>query len=281
MSADFDAYDYRNGTKNHWRRFVWNRVKDNLEIPARDAVVLYLPGSQALDVVEAERRGFRKHNLIAVDTDARVVRALRAQRLNCLHMHLAQAMLAWPSEPRVSVVMADMQAGFTDDVRAVAEAWNMHPAFTHAVAVFNMLRGRERADSMTRILLDARDGAAYRQLMPFINEDQPYPADVQVHRGVWLAWYLFMKRAHDLAALDGTGATGSDYDDLGCFGVLFPPSYRSSNGRQIFDSVILSKPVRKDFFWSNAREAAQPQWRRAVAAALAVRTQRLNGTLLN
>ena len=41
--------NYKFGRKNNWRRWAWNKAKDRLSVPVKDAVVLYLPSKQNID----------------------------------------------------------------------------------------------------------------------------------------------------------------------------------------------------------------------------------------
>lgn len=117
MASIGHEISYRSGQKNHWRRWVWNRITETLPkgIRPRDATVLYLPGEADLDWPEARRRGYQRENMIACERDPRVVRALRARGVTTISLSLALAMQAWPQGRPVHVVHADLCSGITSE----------------------------------------------------------------------------------------------------------------------------------------------------------------------
>ncbi len=141
--------DYKNGKKNNWRRWQWNRIVEHLESigrPRKEAVVLYLAGTEDLDRREAIRRGFRSNNLIAIDTSSDVVKTLRDKSgIACL-VDLNEAISVWKPPPTIDVLVADFCGGFSaksgmgllNRLR-----WNPLCFSSEAVIAVNMLRGRD------------------------------------------------------------------------------------------------------------------------------------------
>lgn len=129
--------------KNHWRRWQWNRIVERLSMlrtKPRDAVVLYLAGQEDLDRKEALLRGFKPHNLIAVESDTETVRALRGKGVNVINAPLHEVALAWPE---VHVIVADLCCGF--DIRALRLVYALTHAITakRTVLSVNLQRGRD------------------------------------------------------------------------------------------------------------------------------------------
>lgn len=107
-----------NRKKNHWRRWQWNRIVEKLEengIKPKDAIVVYLAGKENADLPEAERRGFCKENMIAVDISTGVIDHLRKNGTICLKSKLSDAIFAWKGTPKIDVVVADFCSGIMQE----------------------------------------------------------------------------------------------------------------------------------------------------------------------
>lgn len=59
--------NYSFGSKNHWRRTIWNEVLRRTQGRERDGYVLYLAGANNLDHAVAIEKRVPEHNLVAID----------------------------------------------------------------------------------------------------------------------------------------------------------------------------------------------------------------------
>lgn len=248
-----DAVAYKNGQKNNWGGREWN-VLSKWTPDHANAVVLYLPGSEDADRKRALDRGFHPANLIAVETNAKVVRKLRAQAVTTINCSLSKVCEAWPAHTPVSILVADFQCGIEKEILDVVGAWLTNPAFSDCALTINLQRGRDK------IQLPAFAGIQNAAIESGIH-------DKATNR----ALLLFMFTCAFVAKSRGMS-----------FGQLLPQevfrmhplqSYRSS--RVTMDSMILKK--RKPIFHSKATQDKKTQ--RLIAAALALRTMRLSGRL--
>lgn len=285
--------DYKFGQKNNWRRRVWNEIARRVA-DRRNALVLYLAGEQDLDRKVAVEHGFRPNNMIIVEKDKRVAACLRAEGKVVLNMSLNDALYAWPNEsPEVAVVYADLCCGLQPDVGALDDVMGEKPSFFGAVALVNMLRGRDAASN------DARQvGARF------------LPDEWQKHRGCLMlvleALTMLSVNKYGNEYTYGTKTPWLDssrelvplhlgpFDakDMHMFGQLWktlcvlPLSYNS--GKNIMDSIVYQGVFSKDPALAREifkKQSAARTWptddsmRHQIRAALAVRTMRTSGRL--
>lgn len=155
MLTDGASKDYHYGQKNNWRRTVHNRIKDRLQVPVKQANVLYLSGQNDLDRPEFLRRGFRGDNLISVERDRDAVYKIRAKGTLCMSGTLSEVVRNVRGL-EFHVVLADFCGGFTDESMHLLFAIIHNPCFGPSVCALNLLRGRDpssneyRADVGTR-----------------------------------------------------------------------------------------------------------------------------------
>lgn len=168
-----------NRRKNHWRRWQWNRITERIEQnnkKTKDAVVLYLAGKDNADLLEAERRGFDKRNMIAVDLDDKVINHLRRDGITCFKSKLSDAIFAWKGDPKIDVIIADFCSGIMQEQFLFAYSLLLSSGLYHrkTVVSVNLQRGRDKCFSDT-----------YR-----VWRDQ-LCVDVTKHRGVGFINLLF------------------------------------------------------------------------------------------
>lgn len=85
MSDEHVNYD--NARKENWRNWQWNLIEKWIKkrgIRRRDARILYLRGKEPADYETALDRGFKRHNLFAIDTVKDRVRDARNHGENCI-----------------------------------------------------------------------------------------------------------------------------------------------------------------------------------------------------
>lgn len=276
-----DAVEYKNGQKNNWRLHLWNRISEVVQ-NKRDSLVIYLPGEKDLDSFVAQRKGFRSANLIAVENNEQVVKALRVRKRTVIHDDLLTVMLNWPAAHGVGVVLADLQHGCTKDVLAILTAWCCLEAFRNSVLLVNMQRGREsQADAGYQAILRNREFVETRSI------------DDTKNRALMLLPGLIGDVArHSGSSADGENACAIAHQFIG-WRVL--PSYRSTPKSPMFDSFLVhdygllpryesagdmlrhvsTAGVDNNFF----AQRIDLEVRQRIAAALAVRRMRLDGRL--
>jgi hypothetical protein len=255
------AVNYKNGRKNNWRRWQWNEVADRVR-NRQEALVLYLPGDKNLDLPEAQRRGFQAWNMIAVEKDRALLRALRAAGQLTVQGDLFCVMGAWPHNIQISAVIADFTHGFYVERVSLFAKLLTHPAFVDAVFSVNLLRGM------------------------FDNADYLKQINRGKHRGELFALVALSAIAHHFAngSAEANAAYGRQILDAVGVGGITINTYRS--GTQTFDSAVFKNPIGK-CMGDRWRGGVDPKWhrslfdwpgydkqRRLISAVLAHRTMR-------
>lgn len=218
--------DYKFGTKNNWRRWKWNRIRELIEGPLDERVVLYLPASEDLDRPEALRRGFRSENLIACDRDGSIVAALRKQGRPVLRGDIFDVALAYRAEA-IAAIDLDLQSGL--ELSVLRRLWPILLKHPTAVLALNIMRGRDGSFSYFR------EGAIEWQKNLGLHQ-------ARAHRGRWAVGVL-------ISLIFGTiGLPWKRYQDRVVAQQLFERAmdvnfheYRS--GRLIFDSAVFRGPI--------------------------------------
>jgi hypothetical protein len=286
MTNDLDATNYGCGSKNNWRNRMWNTVREFTSNPA-DAIVVYLPGAANLDAPAATRKGFKQWNMIAVERDRKVVQHLRReQRQAVMHGSLLHAMVGWPPDRPVGVIVADLVSGFDSHASDIVRAWMCMRPFAQSTLVINMQRGRE-SDGTNRQTVSWQHTELVRALA---RQWDVAPNSRALYTVFALPLFLQMHYSRCApggvlpdnikAAIVTRGLTNGQFWEW-----RFLPPYRS--GRVVMDSVVLKDCGRIEARTELMRTAEnEPQhvivaraMRRKVAAAYAVRTMRFNGTL--
>lgn len=224
--------DYKYGNKAQWRRYTWNRICERTS--DRRGIVLFLPGSGALDVPVAKRKGFSERNMIAVERDPLTIKSLRGRGQLVVEGDLFEVLTAWPVDKPVDVVVADLCCGLTSEVWHGVHGMLINPAFSGATFAFNLLRGR-----------DAFSAEMIRNLHVAFEQETPETAK---HRGLGLinsiiGVFIAAKHTAD-APIDDQEAARLHAR----FVELMRPttySYRSTAGNQWFDTVVFCHPFRQ------------------------------------
>jgi hypothetical protein len=142
---------YKFRTKDHWRRTMWKGIKARLLVPTKDAVVLYMPGPENLDMPVAVGLGFRKDNLIGVDRSEEISKQLRKTGQLCIHGDFWTVVDSWSKTTPLHVLFPDFTGPLVNDTyRGTLNAMSCHsqktgPAGLHVLAA-NVLAGREVID---------------------------------------------------------------------------------------------------------------------------------------
>jgi hypothetical protein len=263
--------DYKFGTKNNWRRWVWNRIVERLHVRPSQAVVLYLAGADDLDRQEAIRRGFREENLIAVERNGENLRALREKKALAVGGDVADVLRAWPTTVPVHVVHSDLCTNFNDAAMVnLISAILYSPATWGAVFSFNLLRGREaRAEALKAFLAD---GCPKHRGNMFAN----LLLDACMHL---MAAEMLQKQLTEVTREDVAWVPDPVFKAAASLLRCTLNSYRS--GMQTFDSCVFVSPSRgvseddRMLVGAEAAKSARQDVRRRIAAVMAHRTMRL------
>jgi hypothetical protein len=133
-------YDFP--SKRHWRRSLWNCVADRLSVARKDALVLYLAGEQDEDREVAIQKGFRSHNLIAVDREKAAVRKLRERGSLALCGDVFDHLDAWNCDRPINAVILDLTCDLSSRVLDSIDRLPYLPQLQDAVIAINVCRGR-------------------------------------------------------------------------------------------------------------------------------------------
>ena len=143
-------FDYKFGNKNNWRRWVWNRITERLNVKPQEALVLYLAGRNDFDRREALRRGFAEHNLIAAELNREARKVLRARKALCIDGEIIDAASFWPPPIPLHVLHADFACGLEAKILARCFTLIASQALNTAVLSFNFMRGRDASTNEMR-----------------------------------------------------------------------------------------------------------------------------------
>lgn len=301
MSACIDGAtkDYKFGQKNNWRRWLWNNiVKRKIDKPLKECLVLYLAGESDLDRKVAVEKGFHPNNLIAVEKDKQVVKSLRDRGVICIHGDFIEVLKAfyW-TDATIDVLIADFCGGFTNKNTKMIDALCAKYLPKQSLVALNLLRGRESGNAIPitckyefeklatmrkehRIKLSAK----YKIAIPQIVPDDPKNRASMFWKSASTLWtydHLELFQAEKNCVL-----TKNELLDLkdSLFDKAITeskPKFRSYNsGTLVYDSVLFSL-IECMPQYRMTPESAPESWSLLpkIRAALAIRTQRMNGTL--
>jgi len=285
--------DYAFGPKKNWRRWAWNRVVERLSVPPAEALVVYLAGADDFDREVALQKGFKAHNLIAVERDKKALAALRSRGVLCIHGDFLDTLYSWPAHTNVHAVIGDLCCGLDVDLAIKIGRLSLSPALRTGLAnTWNFMRGRELSGFNKIFDNDwAIQGLAAEAEMPKSKAREEI-----LHRGKLLVKALAMDMS--CIRLRNAGVKMEEPEDvmaalnshvdvhrqaMRSLCDLTNPifnSYRSTSG-QTFDSVVWKFPNVSNCGANSLpgyyAEKYRPSNQRNVAAILAHRTMRMKG----
>lgn len=276
MEELIDAIDYKNGSKNHWRRTMWNVLSERVQ-DRKHATVLYLPGSRDLDRAEALRRGFRPWNLIAVETNNNVVRHLRARGVNTIRGSLIDVVSAWPTSQRLDVIVADLQCGMTTAALQTIYLWASSTQCANTVLAINLQRGRDPGKTLEGIR-DVCDIPVFKKIQTAFQLERLSRSSMAVAAAA-VCFTLNLRRAcesyGDLSVRINS-ITADEDKFLLCgiahLGWQIVSPYRSAKCSPLFDTAIMWWKLPFDVM--RVVVSGDKRAKRRIAAALAIRTMR-------
>lgn len=140
--------NYKFGNKNNHRRWKWNRIVEklrSLKKTVSEAVVIYLPGPDDLDREIALSKGFKNHNLIAIDLNIKNINKIKINRNNCIQADFLDIMAHWNGNPELDVIDGDFCGGLTESLVDMAILLlEMQGRSRWTVLSINMMRGRDK-----------------------------------------------------------------------------------------------------------------------------------------
>jgi hypothetical protein len=258
--------DYNFKTKNDWRGWVWNRAVEILakkKIAPRDAIVVGLFGSDALDIEWAVKRGFQLKNLFSVERDAKAAKAQRQLGVNTIIGELEEVLWHWRKEPKINFVLADMCAGMIYAVwRRLTDALISSTHIDGCIAI-NLLRGRERSATVEHMRADAAAFSSCLESKSEHHKNYRYfsgGADISKHRGFWFAKNAVLRFSNvvyegklkflERLNYDPIPSFGSEDFELNVgttahfvFDKMRPAYFTYRSGSLSFDSVVLEWPI--------------------------------------
>lgn len=293
--------DYKFGSKNNWRRSMWNEVLRRTDGREKREVILYLAGPNDLDRTVAVSKGVPTQNLIAVDFDRRNVDEVRRDGVPAVYADVLDVLWSWPESRPVCAVILDYHNGFAFTNAAVYDAFERRP-LRDAVMMVNFQRGR---DAWSNSL---RTGIIELGLMDLYDVDEKHRAASFLLHHLWqiVSMSLLQKNIFDdggvVLAMPNTPERKVAFLHLiGMLSDRLDPkfwSYKSDSGNLVFDSVVcwhhfhsltarmtrLGCPTEivtammrhtDDEVATRSSQWAVPAVTRQIAAVLATRTKRL------
>lgn len=251
---------YANKAKNRWRNRMWKNISERLKargIHPKDAVGIYFPSYEDLDRrIAVKRYGFRPYNLIGVDKDKYVCKAMKKRGNLCLHGDLIDAIDSW--RPRLDFIFADYCCGLEIGPRVLMASlldkkWANEN--TSLVVACNMQRGRDQSSNKIR------------------ESIQNYWSGLMTkHRGAQL---LYMLTVIMDAALADNGVQKTTETMIGELDPKFD-SYTQPAHKPTMDSVVFDWHQPNCSIYEHGEFGTLTN---NIRALMAVRTMKINGTL--
>lgn len=149
---------YKITAKSRWRYWLWRNARDALQLVfnlgPKNAVCLYLPGPENLDLTVARRYGFHDYNLIAVDHDKKIVTDLRKKKkVNVIHSDLIELVSNWPDDFEVNFINADFKGCIGPKIKRFIKILMQEKAFKRCVVSINVLGAREKGHARDLVML--------------------------------------------------------------------------------------------------------------------------------
>lgn len=144
MATKGATKDYSFGTKNHWRRTIWNEIVRRAGNKTSHETVLYLAGSEDKDRKIAVGKGIPNDSLVAIDRDRVNVAAVRAEHNKAIDADALDLLWSWPEKRPVCAAVLDFCGGISNATMGLYDAFQREP-LRKAVIVLNLQRGRDAA----------------------------------------------------------------------------------------------------------------------------------------
>jgi hypothetical protein len=268
--SDGSSKDYAFGSKNHWRRTIWNEVLRRTAGAEKSQPILYLAGPEDLDRTVAMSKGVPRNNLIAIDRTSSNIAAARNNGNIAIEADINAVLWSWPDSRPICAVLLDYCGGIYQETYATFHAF-ARPALSNAVVMINLLRGRDAWHSKNQSEL--KQVADFSRVYECFHVDEKHrPAQFMVSQAVGqLTRYFELKGVFPDDDLETASARIAAFITAG----FKPQFYTYRSGALVFDSAVFEP--NQVFNIGREREAATrsvPAVARKISANLAVRTMR-------
>lgn len=240
--------DYRFAQKEHWRRWMWNRLLERTGGREQHETVVYLAGPDDNDRAVAREKGVPNDALFAVDWDQKNVDKVRAKGGRAVCGHLNDVLAVWPSSAPVCGVVADLCSGLSENALASGSLYVL-PAGARAVFAVNYMRGRDAWFNEARHLLIQRGFVKPR--LAELLEAQDWDRNRALLAFIWECWVQVTARFNPNPQPYTQGIWGlTDEKDMGeCTKEVLelikdcsPQFHTYPSGPLRFDSMVFSSP---------------------------------------
>lgn len=124
-----------------------------MHVAKKDALVVYLAGSEDLDREVAIQKGFSGHNLIAVDISEDVVHTLKKKKALCINGNIIDVIRSFTkTKQKIDVLVADFCHGLTEETAILAHelstALNGNAFNSDSQILINLMRGRDAGNML-------------------------------------------------------------------------------------------------------------------------------------
>ncbi len=274
MQTGLKSYNY--GSKRQWRKWVWNRIVERLDISPRVARGFYLLGPDNEDYKIAKQKKFRPANLIGIDMNKKAVISARKQGCIAIQGDISDIICNWGE--RIDFVNADFCCGLTKQFyRFMGSLMDAKSISDKTVIALNLLRGRDGFSS--GVLENAKIGKneferKFGRLPKFIEQKMNEKmGNVNKHRGMMAIsqigeFLYYLKR--------GKFPSGNSITMFYLHYTLMKKMrpdfswYKSNSGNMIMDSVVFKYPINCE-----GEYRLDKCMKNKIAAAKAVRTKKI------
>ncbi len=145
MSIGRESYKF--GSKNNWRRRVWNEackrlISQNKKLS--ECKILYLPGPEDIDGKIAIEKGFKPWNLFCIERENDIINKLRYNHVNVIHGDINQVLSYWDIDDSIDFCFADFMCGIHNtSYRFLQNLLTTDALSKESVIAVNLLRGRD------------------------------------------------------------------------------------------------------------------------------------------
>lgn len=245
-----DCYNAK--SKEHHRGWAWNRLVERLDVPVHKARGLYLVGPKDVDGTLAVKKGFARHNLLAVDESDSCVSSARNCGAIAIRGNLQQLLTVWNDSP-LDFLFLDT-CSLVDTVMQMVTCAQLGAALRDGTVLYaNMQKGREADIKKFDVIAKDTD-----------------------HRGQWLEHLLFWRHWQDMTAHLGCPAARPwEQAVIDYFNYAQPVISTYCSSHVHMHSLVIRLPFLKVY---ECEFSAKSRWpkatKRKLIAAKAVRTMK-------
>jgi hypothetical protein len=282
---------YESGRKKSWRPWKWNRYVERLSEMGKkpkDAIVLYLPGPIEKkgdpkgknfdpDRKIAIRKGFKNNNLIAINSDSKIITEVRNRGGYAVCGDLFEIVKYWIGEPQVDIIDADLCQGFDYKlIQLCITILTSAGISKEAIIGLNIFRGRDSYGKWLRELTEKHIGwniknraeLFYCALLSFSSKLKLYESRFNGVKTLWEWLETPIRNEYE-------NKLYNNYTKIMQWKInpLYY-SYRSENSKTYMDTIIFNRPIKIKI--PHLKDESNNHIRMKIAAIKAWRTIRMN-----